>query len=152
MPKKKKDIQYYESVGRRRESVARVRLHIVSSKDKTVSVKDGSKVKQGEIMVNDKPIAEYFPSSAEINQILRPFELTGSLDRFVTTVVASGGGKNGQIDAVVLGIARALCLADESFRELLKQEGLLTRDPRIRERRKVGTGGKARRQKHSPKR
>ncbi len=151
MAKKKNDIQYYESVGRRRESVARVRLHIVTGKDSTASVK-GAKMKQGEIVVNDKPLTEYFPSVAEQNLILRPFQVTSSADRFVATIVVRGGGKNGQVEAVQLGVARALCLADESFRETLKPEGLLTRDPRIRERRKVGTGGKARRQKQSPKR
>lgn len=151
MVKKKKDIQYYESVGRRRESVARVRLHIVTGKDNSASIK-GSKIKQGETIVNDKPLADYFPSVAEQNMLMKPFKLTDSLERFVTTIVVKGGGKNGQVDAITLGISRALCLADASFREVLKAEGLLTRDPRIRERRKVGTGGKSRRQKQSPKR
>ncbi len=151
MAKKKKDIQYYESVGRRRESVARIRLHIVTGKDNSATVK-GSKMKQGEVVINEKLLADYFPSAAEQNLIMRPFKLTDSADRFVATIVVKGGGKNGQVEAISHGISRALCLADESFREVLKAEGLLTRDARIRERRKVGTGGKARRQKQSPKR
>ena len=151
MAKKKQDIQYYESVGRRRESVARIRLHIVTGKDTSATIK-GTKIKQGETLVNEKSLADYFPSVAEQNLVMRPFNLTESTDRFVTTIIVKGGGKNGQVEAIAHGIARALCLADESFREVLKAEGLLTRDPRVRERRKVGTGGKARRQKQSPKR
>lgn len=151
MATKKKEIQYYEAVGRRKESVARVRLHIVSSKDKTVSL-SGNKHKQGDIVINTKALETYFPSQAEQNQIKYPLSLVDSNDRFVITVQSKGGGKVGQVDAIVLGITRALCKVDETYREVLKPEGLLTRDPRIRERRKVGTGGKARRQKQSPKR
>ena len=151
MVKKKKDIAYYESVGRRKESVARVRLHIISGKEKTATV-NGKKVNQGDILINDMPATEYFPSDTERKLILRPFELTDSTDRFATTILVSGGGKNGQLTAVMHGLSRALCIADEEFRSALKSEGLLTRDPRVRERRKVGTGGKARRQKQSPKR
>jgi len=151
MAKKKQDIQYYESVGRRREAVARIRLHIVTGRDHSATIK-GTKMKQGEAIINEKLLADYFPSVAEQNMIMRPFQLTESTDRFVTTIHVKGGGKNGQVEAIAHGISRALCLADASFREVLKAEGLLTRDPRIRERRKVGTGGKARRQKQSPKR
>jgi len=151
MAPKKKEIRYFEAVGRRKESVARVRLHIVSSKDKSVTV-SGAKHSQGDIIINEKPFDEYFPLLAERNLILQPLELTSSLDRFVITIKTLGGGKNGQVDAILLGIARALCKADDSYRVLLKPAGVLTRDPRIRERRKVGTGGKARRQKQSPKR
>lgn len=151
MATKKKEIQYYEAVGRRKESVARVRLHIVSAKDKTVSVR-GTKHKQGDIVINTKALETYFPSEAEQNQIKHPLELVDASDRFVITIQTKGGGKVGQVDAVVLGIARALCKVDETYRESLKPDGLLTRDPRIRERRKVGTGGKARRKKQSPKR
>ncbi|MBP9690923.1 30S ribosomal protein S9 [Candidatus Woesebacteria bacterium] len=151
MVKKKNDIQYYEAVGRRRESVARVRLHIVTAKDKSVTA-SGTKMNQGDIIVNEKPFDMYFPSIAERNIIMRPLEVTQSTDRFAITVQTKGGGKSGQVDAILLGIARALCLSDETYRALLKPEGALTRDPRIRERRMVGTGGKSRRQKQSPKR
>jgi len=73
--------------------------------------------------------------------------------KYYVTVKVVGGGKNGQLDAVVHGIARAFDKADrEKFRPPLKRAGLLTRDARVRERRKVGTGGKARRKKQSPKR
>lgn len=151
MATKKKDVQYYEAVGRRKESVARVRLHIVSTKEKVVTLKD-KKMNKGDIVVNEKSFDAYFPLLADRNRILQPLELATSLDRFVITIKVNGGGPQGQVDAVVLGIARALCKTDETYREVLKPAGLLTRDPRIRERRKVGTGGKARRQKQSPKR
>lgn len=151
MATKKKEVQYYEAVGRRKESVARVRLHIVTSKDKSTSV-SGKKVNQGDIIVNEKMIDVYFPLIADKNRILQPLEVTDSVERFAVTIQVKGGGPQGQVDAIVLGVSRALCKAEESYRSLLKPVGLLTRDPRVRERRKVGTGGKARRQKQSPKR
>jgi len=151
MPKKKKDITYYEAIGRRKESTTRVRLYIVSKKDKTVTV--GKKqIKQGTILINEKLSEEYFPSEAEKQVLLQPLILTNSVDRFAISIIVRGGGKSGQLDAVVHGISRALCIVDEDNRALLKKEGLLTRDPRVRERRKVGKGGKARRKKQSPKR
>jgi small subunit ribosomal protein S9 len=74
-------------------------------------------------------------------------------DRFVTTIHVTGGGKSGQLDDIVHGISRALNLMNtEEYRPTLKAKGLLTRDPRTRERRMVGTGGKSRRAKQSPKR
>lgn len=151
MPKKSKDVQYYEAVGRRKEAVARVRLYIVG-KDKTATI-DGKKVNQGKIMLNNKAIEEIFSSKVDQKVYRKPLELTKNLDRFAITISTAGGGKNGQLEAIVHGLSRALCLVDkDEFRPLLKKEGLLTRDPRTRERRMVGTGGKARRAKQSPKR
>lgn len=150
MPKKAKDLQYYEAVGRRREAVARVRLYI-AAKGKTVLVK-GEKKNLGDKVINDHIFSEYFTSVGDQNLFLQPLTLTENADRFFVSVKVLGGGKKGQVDAVVNGISRALCLADESYRPVLRQHGLLTRDPRAKERRKVGTGGKARRQKQSPKR
>lgn len=151
MAKTKKDIQYYEAVGRRREAVSRVRLYIVSDKEKQVTV-NKSKIKQGDISINNRSFEDYFPLLSDRNKIIEPLQVTGSEDRFAVSVQTKGGGKKGQVDAIILGIARSLCLADDSFREKLKPEGFLTRDSRVRERRKVGTGGKARRKKQSPKR
>jgi len=151
MPKKKKDIIYYESVGRRKESTTRVRLYIVSKKDKTVTI-DGKQMKQGNIFINGKPSDEYFPSDAEKKILMKALVMADSADRFVISIRVNGGGKSGQLDAIVHGISRALCIVDEEYRPILKKEGLLTRDPRVRERRKVGKGGKARRKKQSPKR
>ena len=124
------------AIGRRRTATARVRLFRGGSQH----------------LVNNKPIGEYFPGVA--NEILwkKPFEVTGTTGKYYVTVRTLGGGKKGQLGATVHGIARALNLANEKFRAPLKAEGLLTRDPRTRERRKIGTGGKARRKKQSPKR
>jgi len=119
MPKKTKEIKYYQAVGRRKESVAIVRLYIVG-KNESVDV-DNLKIKRGEIFVNGKPIESIFNSIDEKTIYLRPLKLTENQDRFAISIKVSGGG-------------------------------LLTRDPRTRERRKVGTGGKARREKQSPKR
>lgn len=151
MPKKKKDITYYEAVGRRRESSARVRMYIVSKRDKTVQVGDTS-YKQGDIIINDKKYQDYFPAKSEQMTLLAPLSLTENTDRFVTCIHVNGGGKTGQVEAIVHALSRAVCIVEPEKRDALKKAGLLTRDPRTRERRKVGTGGKSRRKKQSPKR
>lgn len=134
---KKQNKDYIFAVGRRKTSVARVRLY--SGKGQTV--------------VNGKPIQEYFPGQVAQHLYPRPFALTQTENKYYATVKVLGGGKEGQLDAVVHGLARALNELDrEKFRPVLKKHGLLTRDARKRERRKVGTGGKARRKKQSPKR
>jgi small subunit ribosomal protein S9 len=151
MAKKTKDLKYYEAVGRRKESVARVRLYILG-KDKTVTV-NGIKGKGGEFIVNKKPIKTLFGSLYEQNLYRMPLKLTNTEDRFFISVLLKGGGKTGQIEALIHGLARALDKVDKtSYHTILKKHGLFTRDPRTRERRKVGTGGKARRAKQSPKR
>jgi small subunit ribosomal protein S9 len=149
--KKDKTLHFYEGVGRRKEAVARVRLYIVG-KDKTATI-GGAKVKQGEMVLNKKPIDVLFSSMQEKTRYLAPFKLTNNEERFAVSILVRGGGRQGQLEAVIHGIARALEKSDkETLRPLLKKEGLLTRDSRVRERRKVGTGGKARRVKQSPKR
>ena len=136
MPKTKK-VKYIYAVGRRKSASARVRLF----KGK------------GENTINGISIDKYFPGSIFKNSWIKPFKLTETIDKYFVTVRVGGGGKNGQLDAVVHGVARALAKVEkEKFRFSLKKAGLLTRDPRIRERRKIGTGGKARRKKQSPKR
>jgi len=134
---KTKKIDFKYAKGRRKTASARIRLYRG----------------KGESTVNGKPIGEYF--SGVINKDLwaRPFKIVDVSDKYYVTVKVEGGGLNGQLDAVVLGISRAFAKENrEKFRVPLKSLGLLTRDPRIRERRKVGTGGKARRKKQSPKR
>lgn len=151
MARKTKDVQYYEAVGRRKEAIARVRLYIVG-KDKSATI-GGKKIAAGQIVVNDKPIDQVYPGVVAKKRYEQPFAVTSSQDRFAVTVHADGGGVNGQLEAVIHGISRALGMVNpEDNRPLLKEQHLLTRDPRARERRKVGTGGKARRQKQSPKR
>lgn len=141
-PKKVKELKNYEAVGRRKTAVARVRLHIAAS----------ATLKKGDITVNDKPFTQYFGALGQQNVLLQPLTLAGSVDRFGISIKVAGGGSQGQLEAVVLGIARALEKVDKGHRAILKEHGLLTRDARERERRKVGTGGRARRQKQSPKR
>ena len=151
MPKKTKEIKYFEAVGRRKEAAARVRLYLVN-KEKLANVFD-HKIKQGEIFVNKKPISEYFPTISEKNIYLSPLKITDNENRFAISIIVRGGGKNGQLEAVVHGLARAIEKVDkENYRLTLKKAGLLSRDSRKRERRKPGTGGKARRVKQSPKR
>ncbi|MGH7245657.1 MAG: 30S ribosomal protein S9 [Candidatus Levyibacteriota bacterium] len=144
----KKDFAF--AVGRQKEAVARVRLY--------AHVKDGhmwgeQKVTKEQILVNSVPVEHYFPGPLAKKYYSKPFEVTSTVGKFAVTVRIIGGGKNGQLDAMVKGIARALCEVDKTkFRKLLKDKGFLSRDARVRERRKVGTGGKARRKKQSPKR
>ena len=134
---KNKKINYTYAVGRRKSSSARVRLF----KGK------------GESTINGMPANKYFGYFLNQKAWTLPFSVVDVADKYYVTVKVEGGGKKGQLDAIVHGIARALAKEDkEKFRPALKKAGLLTRDPRVRERRKVGTGGKARRQKQSPKR
>ncbi|MCL5433317.1 MAG: 30S ribosomal protein S9 [Patescibacteria group bacterium] len=138
------------AVGRRREAIARVRLYKIH---KAGLLWGDKEIKKGEIYVNKKPIPEYFSGEVSRSIYTLPFISTNTLDKYTITINVTGGGISGQIYAVVHGISRALSKLDrENFRPLLKKKGLLTRDPRARERRKVGTGGKARRKKQSPKR
>jgi len=135
MPKIAK--KYEASVGRRKSSSARVRLYKGSEQN----------------MVNDKPIGKYFPGVSYAKSWQKPFDLTGTTGKYYVTVKVMGGGIKGQLDATIHAIAKALASKDpEKFRIPLKKAGLLTRDARIRERRKPGTGGRARKQKQSPKR
>ncbi len=150
MPKKTATKKYYEAIGRRKSATARVRLYIVG-KENEVSIKE-TKIKKGEIVVNGRPILDFFPGIVNEKKYLVPAELTNNNNRFAISVQVKGGGINGQLEAMILGLARALEMTDKDLRATLKKEGLLTRDSRVKERRKVGTGGKARRKKQSPKR
>ena len=143
--------EYIFAVGKRKESIARVRVY--------QHVKDGltwgdHDVKKGEILVNQKPIAEYFSGEVSRYRYTEPLRVTNAHQQNLAfTIKVVGGGPSGQLQAVIAGIAKALNNSDtEKFRPILKKKGFLTRDARIRQRRKVGTGGKARRKKQSPKR
>lgn len=151
MAKKTKDFQYYEGIGRRKEAVARVRLYIVG-KDK-VAVVGGSKIKAGEIVLNQKPISGIYLLPHEKSQYLLPLKMTNNEERFAISITTKGGGKVSQLQAIIHGMARSIEKIDkEAYHHTLKKHHLLTRDPRTRERRKVGMGGKSRREKQSPKR
>jgi small subunit ribosomal protein S9 len=114
---------YYYGTGRRKTAVARVRLY------------PGT----GEISVNGRSAAEYFGGRGVYQQVIRqPLALTNTIDCFNVLVRVAGGGISGQAGAVRHGIARALTKADEDLRPALKRAGLLTRDAREKERKKVG--------------
>lgn len=134
---KNKGKDYIYAVGRRKSASARVRLFL--GKDTST--------------VNGLPIDKYFPGKSNKAVWSKPFKLTQTSEKYYISAKVVGGGKTGQLEAVVHGIARALAKAKkDEFRAPLKKAGLLTRDDRVKERRKAGTGGKARRQKQSPKR
>jgi small subunit ribosomal protein S9 len=115
-------IDVIQSTGRRKRAVARVKLMLG----------------QGIITVNDKPADEYFPRPALMQIVRQPLEVTRSTARFDVRVKAEGGGVTGQAGAVRHGIARALVEMDESLKETLRKNGLLTRDPREKESKKYG--------------
>lgn len=138
------------AVGRRREAVARVRLYTV--------IKDGmawkdTAVKKGDIIVNKKPISEYFKSETARYIYSEPLRVAHVQNKYTFTIQVVGGGPAGQLQAVVHGISNALSALDrDQYRPALKKKGFLTRDARTRQRRKVGMGGKSRRKLQSPKR
>ena len=137
MASKSKQNKYTYAAGRRRSASARVRLFKGKGKNE----------------INGMPMEEYFPGKVNTHKWTKPLRLTDTLEKYFVTVRVVGGGKQGQLDAVVHGIAKALNeLNREKFRPVLKSAGLLTRDARVKERRNVDTGGKARRKKQSPKR
>ncbi len=116
-------VQYYEGVGRRKESTARVRLMRGS----------------GKFLVNGKPLEVYFPRIGDKEKALAPLQLTNENPSQLDIVVSvKGGGVTGQTDAVKLGLARALVKMSPDYRTILRKAGLLTRDPREKERKKPG--------------
>jgi small subunit ribosomal protein S9 len=121
--KKEKTANYFEAVGRRKTSVARVRLFGKGDP---------------KITVNDKPLNEYFPTKVMQNAVEEPLTKMSLQGRFLITVRVNGGGISSQSEAVRHGIARALTKFDLEYRKKLKKAGLLTRDPRMKERRKFG--------------
>ena len=127
--------KFYEGVGRRKSSIARVRLFAGA----------------GDFKVNDRPVAEYFPIIRLLNQVQSPLKVTQNESRFTVSALVKGGGPIGQSDAVSLGLARALLEADQNFKPALRKAGLLTRDPRVKERKKPGFK-KARKAKQYTKR
>ncbi|MBI2033052.1 MAG: 30S ribosomal protein S9 [Candidatus Levybacteria bacterium] len=137
---------YTHAVGRRREAVARVRLH------KGAMTWDGADVKVGQVFVNHMPFEEYFKSLSGKTAYEDLLRSTNTATKYSFTVKVLGGGKAGQLRAVIHGVARSLVEHDSGHRPILKKKGLLTRDSRVRQRRKVGMGGKSRRKKQSPKR
>jgi small subunit ribosomal protein S9 len=116
-------VQYFEGVGRRKESIARVRLM------------SGS----GKFVVNDKEADAYFTRLGDLNDILMAFKACGEeAGKYDVTATVNGGGVTGQTDAVKLGLARALLKINVDWTSSLRKFGLLTRDARVKERKKPG--------------
>ena len=113
---------FYFGTGRRKTSVARVRLL----------------AGEGEIVVNGRSLDEHFGNAVDQSIILLPFRVTGTEGRFNAMVKVEGGGYQGQAGAIRHGIARAILQSDPGSRLPLRQAGLLTRDPRMKERKKYG--------------
>ncbi len=114
--------QFYQGTGRRKTSVARVRL--VAG--------------DGEVVVNGRSLEAHFGNAVSLPELLMPFRVTNTEGRFNAMVKVEGGGSQGQAGAIRHGIARALLEADPEARLPLRQAGLLTRDPRMKERKKYG--------------
>jgi len=119
----------YTAVGRRKEAIARVWL--LPGK--------------GNILVNEKPCEKYFIRETDRIIIKQPLQMTNTLEKYDITANIKGGGLAGQAGAFRLGIARALVLADPGLRDLLRKNGFLTRNPRMKERKKYGQKGARRR-------
>ena len=117
------EMQYYEGVGRRKSSTARVRIY------------PGG---EGQFIVNDKPLNDYFNRIGDVQYLMQPLKVLDLVGKFDVTVKVKGGGVTGQTGAVTLGLARALLKYDEELRTSLRRAGLLTRDAREKERKKPG--------------
>jgi small subunit ribosomal protein S9 len=117
--------RYYEGIGRRKRASARVRIYL-------------DEQSSGEIVVNNKDGKEYFPRIGDYEILIGPLNDTEMSSKVDVTVLISGGGITGQTAAVRLGLARALVKYDETLRNILRGGGHLTRDPRIKERKKPG--------------
>jgi small subunit ribosomal protein S9 len=127
---------YFYALGRRKSATARVR--VMTGK--------------GNFTVNDKPAAEYFADSKSLlAKLEEPFKVLENTGKFDVSARVNGGGHDGQIEAIRLGISKALVLVNEDFKNTLKRADLLSRDPRDKERKKFGLKG-ARKQRQFTKR
>ena len=116
-------VEYYESIGRRKSATARVRLFPGGD---------------GTIIINERPLEQYFTRRVDVMSLLEPLQVTATENRFNVSVLVKGGGVTGQSEAARLGIARALLKVDPELRPILRKGGFLTRDARVKERKKPG--------------
>jgi len=123
----------FAATGKRKNAVARVQL----------------RPGPGQITINERSLETYFPREIHRIQVLQPFQVTSTTGKFNAAVNVQGGGEMGQAGAVRHGIAKALLLANSAMRESLRKEGLLTRDSRVKERKKYGQKGARRRFQYS---
>lgn len=119
----------YNATGRRKEATAHAWLTPV----------EGDKA--GKITINRRGFEEYLPTDALQNVVLQPFYATNTIKKYDVRIVSKGGGLHGQTGAMSLAIARALVMQNEEFRPMLREQGLLTRDSRMKERKKAGRPG-----------
>ncbi len=115
--------QYYEGIGRRKAATARVRITAGGT---------------GSVIINDKDGSDYLPRPGDVDILLEPLTLLGQVKTYDVSVHVNGGGISGQRDAILLGIARALVKVDEQSKPQLRDAGYMTRDARIKERKKPG--------------
>ena len=115
--------RYYEGIGRRKQASARVRLFPGGN---------------GNLFINNKAGADFLPREGDVERLLRPLQELGASTQFDITVLVKGGGISGQRDAISLGIARALLKLNPDYKTMLKGKQLLTRDARVKERKKPG--------------
>ena len=115
--------QYHEGIGRRKTATARVRIWLGGN---------------GSVVINDKPGAEFLPREGDLSIALAPLRAVGQEAAYNVTVRVNGGGATGQRDAIQLGLARALLKVEPEWRNVLRQGEYLSRDPRIKERKKPG--------------
>lgn len=120
--------EYFEGIGRRKEASARVRIYL----------READQAEGPSFMVNDKPVEEFFPRYGDYVTLIGPLEDTGLMGKVDVSVLVKGGGITGQTSAVRLGIARALVKYDENLRGQLRAGDHLTRDARVKERKKPG--------------
>lgn len=125
LPETLEDVRYYEGIGRRKRSSARVRIYPEASENPV-------------FIVNDKEVKEFFPRFGDFEILAGPLDDTDLMGQMSVTVLVEGGGITGQRDSVRLGLARALVEYDENLRGVLRDNGHLTRDPRVKERKKPG--------------
>ena len=121
------------ATGKRKRAVARVRLIPGEAK----------------ILVNDRPLQSYFPRALWVRQVLQPLEVSETKEQFTVLANVYGGGLTGQASAISHGIARALAAGDAALKPKLRAQGLLTRDSRVKERKKYGQKGARRRFQYS---
>lgn len=124
LPEQLEGVRYYEGIGRRKRSSARVRIY--------------PEVRENIFIVNDKDVTEFFPRFGDYEVLAGPLSDVDMEGQMAVTVLVQGGGITGQRDAVRLGLARALVEYDENLRSTLRDGDHLTRDPRVKERKKPG--------------
>lgn len=115
--------QYYEGIGRRKRATARVRIWPGGN---------------GTVVINDKPGEEFLPRVGDLSLAMEPLRAVGQEAAYNVTVKVNGGGITGQRDAIILGLARALVEVEPTWRSTLRQGEFLSRDPRVKERKKPG--------------